>query len=134
MRWARNVIAMAVLVACSSSPKPTPKPAPAQPGQPAQHEPEPPPYDVAPIAEDPPEPTAPQAECAFARSVFCVTGQPTRTALQPSPFEWCTRTQPPRQQSVVPYDAQFSAGETRAHRATEPAACCYVEFSTMACD
>lgn len=112
-------IATVMLMACSSSPKP----APAEAAPAAAHEPDPPPpYDVAPVAEDPPEPTAPQAECAFDRSVFCVTAQQ------------CAPTQPARKQSVVPYDAQLSAAETRTHRATEPAACCYVEFTATACD
>ena len=132
MRWAWVVIAT---MGCSSSPKPAPVGAAHAPAQAQAHEPDqPPPYDIAPVAEDPPEPTAPVVECAFDRTVFCVTGQPTRTALQPAPFERCARTQAARKPSVVAYDAQFSAGETRARRETEPAACCYVEFSATACD
>jgi len=82
---------------------------------------------------DPPEPTAPQLECKFTRSTFCIAGQPTITALQPSPFEYCARTQPARAESLIAGEAQFSAAETRAKRATQADACCYIEFSTHAC-
>src|SRR5262245_52051143 len=80
------------------------------------------------------EPKAPEVECLFARSVFCIDGTPTLTALQPPPFQWCPRTQNARQPSIYALDAQFSPAETRARRAAEAQACCYVEFSTMACD
>jgi hypothetical protein len=119
-------LAVVAMIGCSSAAKPVPEPARLTPVTP----------DAAPAvtAADPPEPTAPLADCAFTRTVFCVTGEPTLTALQPSPFEWCPRTQPARQESVVPQDAQFSAAETRQRRASSEGACCYVEFSTMACD
>lgn len=95
----------------------------------------PPIIDAAqPRVGDPPEPAAPVADCAFTRTVFCTKGIPTRTARQPSPFQWCEPTQPARGSSVVKQEARFSALETRARRVTQPDACCYVEFSTMACD
>ena len=120
MRW---VVVM--LVACSSPRDPV---RPAVPGDAAAT------ADAAVAPDDPPEPKAPVVECAFERSVFCVAGLPTRTALQKSPFEWCSRTQPAREQSFYKLDAQFSAVETRARRKTQVDACCYVDFFTRACD
>jgi len=92
---------------------------------------------VAPMASepgDPAEPKPPEVECVFEHHVFCVPGPPTRTAMQPSPFEWCSRTQPSREQSVYQLDAQFSAAFTRARRRTQADACCYIDYFTRACD
>jgi len=67
--------------------------------------------------------------------VFCQPGTPTLTALQPSPFEWCARTAAARADGGVGprVTPQFSAAETRAHRAGDPDACCYVEFVARLC-
>src|SRR4051794_8123513 len=91
-------------------PKPTDRPRPvdaAAPGSAA-------PTSLDRAQTDPPEPVEPQAECVFARSVFCVPGA-GHTDL-PEPFATCKPTQPAHKNSVVPGDAKFSATETRAKR------------------
>jgi hypothetical protein len=87
------------------------------------------------VAGDPPEPVAPQIECDIRREVHCHAVAGVLTAMQPSPFELCAKTAPAMSSSLVPdMTAHFSAAETRAARKREPSACCYVEFTTMACD
>ena len=105
------------------------RPVPVQERPPA---PSPPPPDDAAW----PEPAAPAAECAFERRGRCVPETPTRTALQPHPFHFCPRTLPAISQgSLYPVEAAFfSPADTRRARLRDPAACCYVEFVTSACD
>ena len=111
-------VALVLLLACSA-PRTEPVPVRA-------------PADAAQAVADPPEPTEPAAECIFVPVISCHDGLPTRTAMQPSPFEWCARTAPGAD-SIMPSDAQFSAIETRKARATRPAACCYIQFTTRTC-
>jgi hypothetical protein len=87
-------------------------------------------------AEDAPdEPEAPRLECLFARHVRCIDVAPTRTALQPTPFEWCPKTIPRSVPEPVDPEAHFSPCETRAERqrAASDMRCCYVEFAMGAC-
>jgi hypothetical protein len=89
------------------------------------------------VAGDPAEPAQPDGpgECVFDRRVTCRPHTPTRTALQPSPFEWCARELPVARTPAYAGDAlRFSAAETRKARRTGSAACCYVEFVMTACD
>ncbi len=105
-----------VLVACGA---PKPEPAPV--------------HVAADAAQaDPPEPIEPAAECIFVPVTSCHDGLPTRTALQPSPFEWCEKVMPATG-TIIPGNAQFSAVETRKARVTHPTACCYIQFTTRTC-
>jgi hypothetical protein len=83
---------------------------------------------------DPPEPQQPVIECVFERRVRCFPRTPTRTALQPSPFEWCARELPVEHRPMYSDGPRFSAVETRKARQASPDACCYVEFVATACD
>jgi hypothetical protein len=137
--------AILVLCACSSGHDPAP-PAPRTPGSTPHAIDAAAPLDattaklsdastaLATVAGDPPEPTAPQLECAFERLVTCEPGQPTRTALQRSPFEWCATSHPVAKPFYPGHARVFSAAETRRARAGQPGACCYVEFRATACD
>jgi len=99
-----------LLVACSSPSKPAPVAKPADAAT------------VEPIFEAP-EPKPPEIECSFSQSEFCVAGPK------------CAATQPARHPDPsIKLEAQYSTAKTRAKRATDPTACCYIEFSTEACD
>ena len=119
MRFVLLAAVGAVLVACGGPPPPTHTPSP-NPG---------------PAAATPPEPTAPEVECNYDRSVFCQPGQAMATAPQPAPFERCALTAPRRGAAGVgPAPAPaFSAAETRAARQATADACCYVEFVARVC-
>jgi len=91
-----------------------------------------------------PEPVQPAVECSFSRNLRCVPPSPTRSAWQMAPFSQCPRTIDRWSSDLFHAKPAFSRKETRAHRlaiakkgctATTPLGpCCYVQFSTEACD
>lgn len=90
-------------------------------GQTALH----PPAPAALPSPDPPEPTEPAAECKFERAVHCAaeaaaTCPATKPAVDPNP-------------AFGGAAGRYSAAETRKARATDPRACCYVEFVAGVC-
>lgn len=127
VRW----FAPLFVIACSG-PRPPTKPEPAAVA----------PIDAAggeavlePAAGDPAEPVAPTMECQIvAQPVYCETGVATRTALQPSPFEWCARQRPASEAGAMGGSGRlFSAAQTRLARKTQPSACCYLEWTWVVC-
>ncbi len=82
-----------------------------------------------------PEPSAPAAECRFTERTICTRSRPNRRAWQSSPYTGCPPTIPrdTSEPSAVTEPASFSAARTRALRADEPDACCYVQHNTMVC-
>jgi hypothetical protein len=105
------------VIGCGGSPKVV-SPPPAQ-------------VDAGVVAVDPPEPKQPVAECTFAPTTSCRDGDAATAQLAP-PFETCAASQPAREMAY-PGEGMFSAVETRKARASNPRACCYVEFVTQVC-
>jgi hypothetical protein len=90
---------------------------------------------TTPPGPGPVEPAAPVIECdVHPEPVHCEPGHPTRTALQPSPYPWCAREKPGSKHALGGTGRLFSAAETKVARAKDPAACCYLEWTWMACD
>ena len=116
-----RVVVLAIVAACQQHQH---APVPALAGSAA----------AAPIAGDPPEPTAPVVECIFDRHVRCLPALDNDRPYQRRPFEGCPATRPPVQKDMAFPDAksQFSAAETRRARQNTPGVCCYVDFITGA--
>jgi hypothetical protein len=81
---------------------------------------------VRPIEPDLAEPAAPVIECAVhAEPVSC---EPAAPGAQ------CERQKPTTKSTLGGTGRLFSAAQTRLARAKDPDACCYLEWTWMACD
>ena len=79
---------------------------------------------AAPSIPELAEPAAPVIECDVrAEPVHCEPGE-----------RECAREKPASKQALGGTGRLFSAMETRRARAKQPDACCYLEWTWMACD
>ena len=89
----------------------------------------------------PEEPRPPIVECAIARLVRCQAASPVLSAWQAPPITACPREIPPAGPDVLRLPGRFSALETRNLRLAGTCGatpgdgdCCYVQFTSQACD
>jgi hypothetical protein len=93
-----------------------------------------------------PEPAPPPDDCAFTSEVRCFPPSPTTAAWQMAPFSGCPRTVPrwSQESDLVSDVPSFSRAWTQRERlrqagrtcgvTPDDGPCCYVQFSTRACD